>query len=101
MASYDGQPMTELPLHHITRFTYEFTSFLGWRVTMCRKHIHFTHYFSDRQYGGREASLAAALATRDRLTELLQCYPDDPATAFRLCEAELVKPAKPDMHQLL
>ena len=44
---------------NITRFTYEFTSFQGWRVTLCRRQEHFTRYFSDKQYGSAEAGEAA------------------------------------------
>ncbi len=73
---------------NITRFTYEFTSFQGWRVTLCRNQVHFTRYFSDKQYGGEKPAFAAALAVRDRLMELLRQHPDKPETAFELCRAE-------------
>ncbi len=75
-------------LRNITRFTYEFTSFQGWRVTLCRNQVHFTRYFSDKQYGGEKPALAAALTVRNRLMELLRQHPDDPITAFKLCRAE-------------
>ncbi len=75
-------------LRNITRFTYEFTSFQGWRVTLCRKHVHFTRYFSDKQYGGEEAALAAALAVRNHLLEQLQLHPDDPSAAFEQCRED-------------
>ncbi len=77
--------MKQTPLHNITRFTYEFTSFLGWRVAVCRKQKCFIRYFSDRQYGGEAASFAAALAVRDMLLEELRCHPDDPGAAFEHC----------------
>ncbi len=70
------------PLRNITRFTYEFTSFLGWRVAICRKQKSFIRYFSDRQYGGEAAALAAALAVRDQLLDELLQHPEDPAVAF-------------------
>ncbi len=76
------------PIRNITRFTYEFTSFQGWRVTLCRHQIHFTRYFSDRQYGGESEALAAAVATRNRVLENLRIYPDDPERAFALCREE-------------
>ncbi len=72
-------------LHNITRFTYEFTSFLGWRVAICRRQKSFIRYFSDRQYGGEEAALAAALAVRDQLLDELRTHPDDPTPAFEHC----------------
>lgn len=72
-------------IRNITRFTYEFTSFQGWRVTLCRNQMHFTRYFSDKQYGGEEASFAVALAVRDKVLQLLRLYPNDPARAFAEC----------------
>lgn len=52
---------------NITRYTYEDTSFLGWRVAFCRNGNHFTRYFPDRLYGGKEPSFQAALELRDKL----------------------------------
>ncbi len=78
-------PMKDPSLRNMTRFTYEFTSFQGWRVALCRKNLHFIRYFSDGQYGGEQAAYTAALFVRDRLMELLNLYPDDPETAFARC----------------
>lgn len=75
-------------LRNITRFTYEFTSFQGWRLTLCRHQVHFTRYFSDRQYGGESQALAAALAAREQVLALLSSFPDEPQRAFALCRAE-------------
>ena len=75
-------------IRNITRFTYEFTSFQGWRVTLCRNQMHFTRYFSDKQYGGEQESFAAALSTRDNVLEALRRYPNDPARAFAECREE-------------
>ena len=75
-------------IRNITRFTYEFTSFQGLRVTLCRNQIHFTRYFSDKQYGGEAAALAAALNTRNLVLERLREYPGAPEKAFELCRAE-------------
>ncbi len=73
---------------HITRFTYEFTSFQGWRLTICRQQRHYTRYFSDKQYGGEEAALQAALHTRDLLMASLAEFPANPECAFEKCRAE-------------
>lgn len=73
------------PRKNITRFTYEFTSFQGWRVTLCRQQKHFTRYFSDKQYGGAEASLRAAMEVLERVKEHLRLYPNDPGRAFEQC----------------
>lgn len=75
-------------IRNITRFTYEFTSFQGWRVTLCRQQMHFTRYFSDRQYGGEEQSFQAALTVRNRVLEKLREYPNDPARAFEECRED-------------
>ncbi len=70
---------------NITRFTYEFTSFQGWRVTLCRQQEHFTRYFSDKQYGGAEASLRAAEEMLERVKQFLNASPNNPALAFAKC----------------
>lgn len=75
------------PRRNITRFTYEFTSFQGWRVTLCRQQIHFTRYFSDKQYGGPEESLRAAITVLERVKEHLRAFPNDPVRAFELCHS--------------
>ncbi|MBQ9835965.1 MAG: hypothetical protein IJO34_06575 [Akkermansia sp.] len=69
-------------IRNITRFTYEFTSFQGWRVTLCRNQVHFTRYFSDKQYGSEEASLDAAVEMRNRVLESLRHHRDNPELAF-------------------
>lgn len=69
-------------LRNITRFTYEFTSFQGWRVTLCRNQVHFTRYFSDKQYGGEAESYAAALTMRNRILEQLRMSPGNPEQVF-------------------
>ncbi len=80
--------MKQHSLRNITRFTYEFTSFLGWRLAVCRNHLHYTRYFSDKQFGGEKESFAAARAVREEMERLLGIYPDDPSLAFILCSAE-------------
>lgn len=51
---------------NLSRYTYETTSFLGWRVTIQRGWKVLTKYFSDRAFGGdAEKSREAALAYRD------------------------------------
>ena len=67
---------------NITRYTYETTSFQGWRLSICRKWNQFTKYFSDRQYGSEEAAFQAAIEMRDRIFDALQKSPDDPRAVF-------------------
>lgn len=54
-------------MKNITRYTYESTDFLGWRVSIQRCGRIITRYFSDLQYGSEEASLQEALDYRDRV----------------------------------
>ncbi len=74
---------------YITRFTYEFTSFQGWRVAINRNKCRFIRYFSDREYGSEEAALQAALAMRTRVVKALDRFPHDPKKAF-----DSIPPAK-------
>ncbi len=74
---------------YITRFTYEFTSFQGWRVAINRNKSRFIRYFSDREYGSEEAALQAALAMRTRVVKALDRFPNDPQRAF-----DSIPPAK-------
>ena len=76
-------------LRNITRFTYEFTSFQGWRVTLCRNQMHFTRYFSDKQYGGEAESLAAAMETREKVLAALRRYPQNPELAISECREDV------------
>ncbi len=67
---------------NITRYTYETTSFQGWRLSICRRWNQFTKYFSDRQYGSEEKAFAAALEMRDQIYSALQKNPEDPRAVF-------------------
>ncbi len=67
---------------NITRYTYETTSFQGWRLSICRRWNQFTKYFSDRQYGSEEEAFQAALQMRDQIYAELQKHPDDPRGVF-------------------
>lgn len=89
---------TEMTQRNITRYTYETTSFQGWRLSICRKWNQFTKYFSDRQYGSEEAAFQAAIEMRDRIFSALQQSPDDPRAVFErfkngLDETPAVAPA--------
>ncbi len=50
---------------NITRYTYESTDFLGWRVSIQRCGRIITRYFSDLQYGSEEESYRHAVDYRD------------------------------------
>lgn len=56
---------------NITRYTYEFQDFLGYRLCLTRNHNILTKYFSDKHYGSPEKALAAALALRDEVLQKL------------------------------
>ncbi len=68
---------------NITRFTYELTSFQGWRVSICRHNTHFTRYFPDKQYGSAEEALIAALEMRNSILKQLS-QGEEPAAIFEL-----------------
>lgn len=73
---------TIMTQRNITRYTYETTSFQGWRLSICRKWNQFTKYFSDRQYGSEEEAFKAAIEMRDRIFDALRQTPDDPRGVF-------------------
>lgn len=62
-------------LRHITRFTYEFTNFQGWRVAISRQGTTLARYFSDKQYGTPELARDQALAFRDMVLEEINQNP--------------------------
>ena len=70
-------------IKNITRFTYARSGFQGWRLSVCRCHAHYTRYFSDRQYGGEQAALAAALEERSLLYEQLSALPFEPQRVLK------------------
>lgn len=48
------------PIKNLTRFTYETSSFEGWRLAISSGGASFTKYFSDKKYGNEKKSLAEA-----------------------------------------
>lgn len=60
---------------HITRFTYTFTNFQGWRVAIRRNGYTLTRYFSDRQYKESEAAFEQAVSFRDTVLNELEQNP--------------------------
>lgn len=69
---------------YLTRFTYEFTSFQGWRFSICRGGQRFIQYFSDREYGSPEAAEAEATRLRDDVLQALAYFPENPGKVFDL-----------------
>ena len=67
---------------NITRYTYDTTSFQGWRLSICRKWNQFTRYFSDKQYGSEQAAFEAALRMRNSIFAELKAAQADPRTIF-------------------
>ena len=56
---------------NLTRFTYETTSFQGWRMNISRSGSTFTKYFSDKKYGTERKALKAAEAALAELKEIV------------------------------
>ena len=63
-------------LRHITRFTYEFTNFQGWRVAISRQGTTLARYFSDKQYGSEEEAGKQAILFRDKVLEEIKQHPE-------------------------
>ena len=61
---------------HITRFTYKFTNFQGWRVAITRQGVALARYFSDKQYGDEDASYSQAVRFRDMVLSELEAHPE-------------------------
>jgi len=56
---------------NLTRFTYESSDFLGWRLSISRNGHSFTKYYGDLQHGSGEASLAIAESKLAEVKEIL------------------------------
>ena len=56
---------------NLTRFTYENSAFLGWRLNLGYKSTTFMKYFSDKKYGSERKALKAASDALDNLKGLL------------------------------
>lgn len=67
---------------NITRYTYSKTSFQGWRVSISRDMHQYIRYFSDRQYGGEQASYQEALRVRDLILLALREKPTEVESIF-------------------
>ncbi len=59
-------------IKNLTRFTYENSAFLGWRLSLSRAGAVFTKYFSDKKYGDEKKSFAAAEAALTDLKAILE-----------------------------
>ena len=56
---------------NLTRFTYENSAFLGWRLCLAYKGTPFLRYFPDKKYGSERKALKAASDTLEKLKALL------------------------------
>ena len=56
---------------NLTRFTYETTSFQGWRMNISRSGSTFTKYFSDKKYGGERKALNAAETALNHIKDIV------------------------------
>ena len=56
---------------NLTRFTYEFAAFEGWRLCIAKTGNTFTRYFPDKKFGSAKKSLAAAEKTLAELKLIL------------------------------
>lgn len=56
---------------NLTRFTYDNTTFCGWRLCVSREGRTFVKYFSDKRYGDEFVALAAAEDTLEKILHIL------------------------------
>ena len=56
---------------NLTRFTYDKTSFQGWRMNISRAGSSFTKYYSDKKYGDEKESLKAAEGALEEIKEVI------------------------------
>lgn len=80
------------PIRNITRYTYEYAGFQGWRLAICRYHVNYVRYFGDKEYGGAQKSLAAALDERRKIFARMEECPYAPGKI--LAEFAAQKPVK-------
>lgn len=79
-------------LRHITRFTYTYTNFQGWRVAINRQGTTLARYFSDKQYGSEEEARDQAIRFRDMLLEELN---QNPGNTRAILDKYRIQPQKP------
>ena len=79
-------------LRHITRFTYMYTNFQGWRVAINRQGTTLARYFSDKQYGSEDAARDEAIRFRDMLLDELN---QNPLRTREILDKYRVQPQKP------
>ena len=85
-SEYNGGVMNQ---RHITRFTYKFTNFQGWRVAISRQGMSLARYFSDKQYGDADIAREQALNFRNLVLEELRLHPEQ---TREILERHRVKP---------
>ena len=89
--------ITAMNLRHITRFTYEFTNFQGWRVAISRQGTTLARYFSDKQFGREELAREQALAFRDKVLAEINSNPAqtrDILYKYRVCTRQTLSAAE-------
>lgn len=80
------------PIRNITRYTYDYAGFQGWRLAICRYHVNYVRYFADKEYGSAAESLAAAMDERKKIFDRMEEYPNEPGKV--LAEFTAQKPVK-------
>lgn len=76
------------PIKNITRYTYDYADFEGWRLAICRYHVNYVRYFADKEYGGESASLAAAMTEREKNFSRLEEFPNEPGKVLEEFRAQ-------------
>ena len=72
---------------NLTRFEYESSAFIGWRMHVTKAGTQFVRYFPDKKHGGPKKSLKQAemalLALREKLAEAKLVKGKLPATEVK------------------
>jgi len=76
---------------NLTRFTYETTTFQGWRLNIARGGKTFMRYFSDKQCGGPRKALRVAEAKLAELKAFLDSAPRRQGKLTQTAEAKARK----------
>lgn len=74
-----------MDMKNITRYDGSNTprkGFNGWRLCLTRRKEVFVRYFTDREYGGEEAALQAAVTMRAEMLEALAAPNAKPSALF-------------------
>lgn len=75
-------------MKNITRYDYTHTGFSGYRFTKSKDRVSITLYLSDRWYGGKDAALAATMAVKAEVRDIVSSCRTLEELAWRFSEVK-------------